>query len=70
MKTLGEDFPLEQARCRKLLATYRELGQMPGVFVGFAIASIEATLKAVDEAAISGDVVAMLRAYKRMKEHE
>jgi hypothetical protein len=65
-KTLGDEYPKEQARCRQLLADYKEIGR-PGMF---AAAMIEATLREADEAAVSGDIVAMLRAYQKMQGHE
>lgn len=68
--TLGEAFPKEQARCRGLLKQYEQLRSMPGVNVNFAVAAIEAVLKKADEAAISGDPVAMLRAFQAMKDCE
>jgi hypothetical protein len=62
-KTLGESFPEEQARVRELLGVYRELGPV-GTFGAIIL---EATLREADEAAISGDVVRMLRAYEALK---
>lgn len=59
--TLGDALSHEQARCRELLAAYREIGA-PG---WFAAAAIEAELR---EAAISGDLPRMIAAYKRLKE--
>lgn len=67
MSTVGDDFPKQQARCRELIAQYKEIGNGPGVFVGFAIANIEAVLRRADEAAISGDIVAILKSYEEMK---
>lgn len=61
--TLGEDYPKEQARCREVLAQYRELGPS-GVLGGLLI---EATLREADEAMASGDIVRILQAYKRMQ---
>lgn len=65
--SLGEAFPQEQARVRQILGYYKELG--PDGAFGAAI--IEAVLQRADRAAISGDVVAMIAAYREMQEiHE
>ncbi len=64
MSSLGDEFPKEQARCRELLWQYQEIGPV-GMF-GHAM--ISQVLRDADEAAISGDLVAMIRAYKAMKE--
>jgi hypothetical protein len=66
MTTLGEEYPKQQARCRELLARYQEIGPAGA----FGAAVIEATLKEADEAAISGDVVRMIAAFQKMKDHE
>ena len=62
--TLGDEFPKEQARVRELLADYKSIGQS-GIF---AATIIEGVLAQADRAAISGDLVEMLKAYKRLKE--
>jgi TPP-dependent pyruvate/acetoin dehydrogenase alpha subunit len=67
MNTLGDDFPKQQQRCRELLERYAEIAKMPGVYVGFAVASIKQVLKEADEAAISGDLPRMIAAYEAMK---
>lgn len=61
--SVGEDFPKEQARCREVLAQYKELGPS-GVLGGVLI---EATLCEADAAMASGDIVRILRAYKAMQ---
>lgn len=66
MNTLGDDFPKQQARVREVLGYYKEIGPAGA----FGAAMIEATLRRADEAAISGDVVAMLRVYQELKEIE
>jgi len=66
MSTLGEDFPKEQERCRELLEQYRQIGPAGA----FGSIMIEKTLQDADKAAISGDLVWMIAAYKRMKECE
>ena len=61
--TVGEAFPQEQARCREVLAQYKELGPA-GVLGGMMI---EATLREADAAMASGDIVRILQAYKAMQ---
>lgn len=63
MTTLGEEYPKEQARCREILGYYRELGPVGS----FGAAMIEATLKRADEAAVTGDLAAMISAFEDMK---
>jgi hypothetical protein len=63
VSSLAEEFPKEQARVRKLLGIYKDLGA-PGVF-GAAI--LEQTLQRANQAAVSGDVIAMLRSYEELK---
>lgn len=65
--TLGDAYPKEQERLRKLLETYEEVRKL-GAFVDFAVAGIKDVQRRADEAAISGDVVAMLRMYQEMKD--
>lgn len=59
MTSLGEALFIEQARVREVLGHYREIGPagMPGAFL------IEQSLRRADQAIISDDVVAMLRAH-------
>ena len=61
---LGVQFPIEQARVRKILGHYHQIGPagLPGAFL------IEQVLKRADEAAVEQDVVAMIRSYKEMQE--
>lgn len=61
--TLGSMFPLEQRRCRELLKQYTAIG--PSGAFGYAM--IEMVLQRADQAASSGDVVAMLRSYEEMR---
>lgn len=63
-ETLGEAFPKEQERCRELLGIYKSLPNNAGFF---GAAMIEQTLKEADAAAMSGDVVRMLKVYEEMK---
>jgi hypothetical protein len=62
--TLGEAYPLEQARCRELLAEYKALGPV-GIF---GAVMIEEVLRRADQAAIRQDLSAMISLYKEMKE--
>ena len=66
-ETLADAYPLEQERVRELLARAQEIPPQSGFFY---VAVCEAALREADQAALSGDVVAMLRAYKAMKEIE
>jgi hypothetical protein len=63
MNTLGDRFPAEQARVRELLGEYKALGSVGA----FGALMIEQVLRRADSAAVSGDVVAMLRSYEEMK---
>ena len=63
MSSVGEDFPKQQERCRELLTQYQAIGSAGA----FGHAMIAQVLKRAEEAAISGDVVAVLRAYEEMK---
>lgn len=64
MANLGEDFPKLQAHVRELLGEYKAL---PGGVGVFGAAMIEGVLQRADQAATSGDVVAMIRSYDEMK---
>ncbi len=64
MTTLGDDYPNEQARIRRLIEIYKSLGPVGS----FGAAMIEQVLQRADHAAANGDVVAMLRAYREMKD--
>lgn len=66
MNSLGTALPIEQQRCRELLRQYQALGPAGA----FGMAAIEDALRAADHAVMSGDVVAMLRAFGRLKECE
>jgi len=66
MNTLGNALPREMARVREVLKHYYEIGPSGA----FGAMMIEAELKAADEAVMSGDVVAMIRAYRALKETE
>jgi hypothetical protein len=66
METLGDALPEEQARCRELLEQYRGIGPAGA----FGAAMIEAALRKADVAVMSGDLLAMIVAYQRLKELE
>ena len=51
MDTLGDAFPKEQARCRKVLGQYKSIG-MPGAFGALMI---EDVLQRADKASAGGD---------------
>lgn len=66
MMTIGEDFPIQQARMRRCI----EQGLATGPNGRFYVAVCEEILRRADEAAISGDVVLILRSYNEMKEFQ
>ncbi len=70
MTSLGTAYPVEQERCRKLLWEYMKLLDTPGVNVTFAIAMLQDLLARGEQAAMSGDLIAMIRIYEEMKEAE
>ena len=63
MSSLGEEFPKEQARCREVLSSYKEIGPAGS----FGAAMIEQTLQRADKAAAEGDLVAMIKSFEEMK---
>lgn len=63
MSSVGEEFPKEQARVREILEQYKAIGPAGA----FGAAWIGNVLKRADEAAISGDVVAIIRSYQEMQ---
>ena len=64
MTSLAEALPQEQARVRKVLGYYKEIG--PAGAIGAML--IEQSLQAADQAIMSGDVVQMIAAYEDLKE--
>lgn len=64
VRTLGDEYPKQQARVRALIGYYRDLGPVGT----FGMMMLEQVLREADEAAISGDPVAMLRAFQAMKD--
>ncbi len=63
MSSLGEQFPTEQKRVRELLGQYKAIGPAGT----FGAIMIEQALQRADQAAVSGDVIAMLRSYEELK---
>ena len=66
METLADALPKEMARVREVLGYYKAIG--PVGMLGAAF--IEQDLRAADAAVLSGDVVAMLRAFDALKQIE
>ena len=63
-ETLGTAFPKEEARVREILGHYKEIGPA-GMFGAIMI---EQVLQRADKAAMSGDIVAMIKSYKELQE--
>lgn len=70
MSSLGIELSRQQERVRALVAQYRELHSPPAVNCLFAIALLERALSEAEQASASGDVIAMIRSYERLKECE
>jgi hypothetical protein len=62
-ETLADALPKEMARVREVLGHYREIG--PAGMIGASF--IEQDLRAADQAVMSGDVVAMIRALETLR---
>jgi hypothetical protein len=62
---LAEALPIEQARCREILAHARELPAQSGFFL---VLMLDQALRRAEQAAAAGDVVGMLTAYRDLKE--
>jgi len=66
--SLGEALPQEMARVREIIVEYRDpLLRGAG---NLAARMMEISLQKADAAVMSGDVVAMLRAYEDLKGYE
>lgn len=63
-ESVGDAYPREQERCRELIGIYES---MQGGVGSFGAAGIRSVLREADEAAISGDLPRMLRAFAAMK---
>jgi hypothetical protein len=61
--TLGDALPREQARVRRLLEQYIAIGPAGA----FGAAMMRQSLARAEQAAISGDVIAMLQAHEDLK---
>ena len=66
MSSLAVEYPKAQERLRAVLEQYQAIG-VPGSFGAF---QIKDTLKRADQAAVSGDMVAMVRLYAEMEEYK
>jgi hypothetical protein len=64
MTSLAEELPKQQARVRKVLGHYKEIGDAGN----FGAAMIENSLRGAAEAVASGDVLAMLAAHEALKD--
>ena len=64
MESLGDALPKEMARVREVLGHYREIG--PAGAIGAML--IELDLREADQAVMSGDLLAMIIAYKKLQE--
>ncbi len=62
-ESLAEALPKEMARVREILGHYKELG--PAGTLGALF--IEQDLREADNAVMSGDVVRMIRSYKKLQ---
>lgn len=66
MSSVGEEYPKEQARVREILGQFKQIG--PAGAIGAAL--IEDVLRRADRAAMSGDVLAVLRSFEEMRKVE
>lgn len=64
MASLGQEYPLQQARVREILGHYKEIGPAGA----FGAAWIEALLQRADKAAITQDLPAMIVCFQEMQE--
>lgn len=70
MANLAEALPAEINRVREIQDTFKELRGMRNIIVEPQIAMMERDISDAIAASAEGDVVAMLRAYERLKEYE
>ncbi len=63
-KSVGEDFPNQQARIQRCIENGLEIGPAGGFYVAMA----RDLLRRSQEAAMSGDVVAQVAVYQEMTE--
>jgi hypothetical protein len=64
MQSLAEALPEQQARVRKVLGHYKEIGEVGR----FGSIMIENSLLMTDKSILSGDVGAMIEAYQDLKD--
>ena len=66
MNIIATDLPKEQERCRYILEAAQSIGA-PGAFL---VMQLKKSLKKAEEAAASGDVVAMIASYEDLKSYK
>ena len=66
MESLADKLPQEQERVRIVLGYYKEVGSAGA----FGAAMIERSLRLADQAVMSGDLAAMIVAYKDLQQIE
>ena len=64
MASLGVEYPKMQEAVRELIESYREIGDSGKI----GIIILKDVLKRADEAAVSGDLIAMINMYEEMRE--
>jgi len=64
MESIADALPKEQKRVREVLGHYKEIGPAGA----FGAAMIENSLEKADAAIMSGDLAAIIAAYKDLKE--
>jgi hypothetical protein len=69
VETLADALPKEITRVRGVQDQYKTLRGMPNVMVEPQIMMMEAEIQAAMKAMAEGDVVAMLRVYRSLKEY-
>ncbi len=67
MSSLAEALPEEINRVRLIQDEFKQLRNMPNVIVEPQIMLMEMAIQNAITASVSGDVVAMLRAYEELK---
>jgi hypothetical protein len=63
MSSVGIEFSLEQTRVRELLGEYKAIGSAGA----FGSMMIEQVLRRAEKAAISGDIIEILKSYEELK---
>lgn len=64
MTSLADEYPKEQARVRKVLGYYKDIGPAGA----FGATMIEDLLRRADKASAEQDTVEMIRCFKEMQE--